>query len=249
MLLGQGATDTLFSLQQGFDNWQHALTKRSRKRSIFVGYNGGHVLPGAATAVPPGNSPSGDPCSEQLAGGDFTDLTIRFMDEQLKGRDRGLTGYGEYHLATLGNTCTTVSSVAPDSTHDVGTVATPSAGGPWLAYPVAEGPIRIAGSSYLTGSLTTVGATNRAFYGLAVGTSPADARLVQNNVYPLNVEGAVTGEQRRLELPAVAVDVAEGETLYVMASAVSDTFLGAQGRTPGVVLLEDTVAHLPVVGG
>ena len=95
VLLGQGATDTLFSLQQGFDNWQHALTKRSRKQSIFVGYNGGHVLPGAATAVPPGNSPSGDPCSEQLAGGDFTDLTIRFMDEQLKGRDRGLTGYGD----------------------------------------------------------------------------------------------------------------------------------------------------------
>ncbi len=80
-----------------------------------------------------------------------------------------------------------------------------------------------------------------------MGTSPADARLVQNNVYPLNVEGAVTGEERRLELPAVAVDVAEGETLYVMASAVSDTFGGAQSRTPGVVLLEDTVAHLPVV--
>ena len=248
VLLGQGATDTLFSLQQGFDNWQQALTKRSRRQSIFVGYNGGHVLPNAAVAVPPGNSPSGDPCSAQLAGGDFTDLTIRFMDEQLKGRDRGLTGYGDYHLATLGNTCTTVSSVAPDTTRDVGTVATPEVAGPWLAYPVAEGPIRIAGSSYLTGALTTIGATNRAFYGLAVGTSPADARLVQNGVYPLDVEGVVMDEERRLELPAVAVDVAEGETLYVMASAVSDIFGGAQSRTPGVVLLEDTVAHLPVVG-
>ncbi len=205
------------------------------------------MLPGASVAVPPGNSPSGDPCSEALAGGDFTDLAIRFMDEQLKGRDRGLDGYGDYHLATAGNTCTTVSSVRPDTAVDVGTVATPASGGPWLSYPVVEGPIRVAGSSYLTGSLTTVGATNRAFYGLAVGTSPATARLVQNNVYPLNVDGVVQGEERRLELPAVAVDVPAGQTLYVMVSAVSDVFGGAQSRTPGVVLLEDTVAHLPVV--
>ncbi|MEJ7796058.1 MAG: CocE/NonD family hydrolase [Nocardioides sp.] len=248
VLFGQGATDTLFSLQQGFDNWRKALTKRSRSKSIFVGYNGGHVLPGAAAAVPPGNSPSSDPCSKELGGRDFERLSIRFMNEHLKGRDTGLTGYGRYHLATPDSTCTTVSSVRPNQTREVGTVATPEAGSPWLAYPVAEGPIRIAGSSYLTGDLTTLGATNRAFYGLAVGTSPADAKLVQNNVYPLNVDGVVTGQKRRMQLPAVAVDVAEGENLYVIASAVSDTFGGAQSRTPGVVLLENTVAHLPVVG-
>jgi ABC-2 type transport system ATP-binding protein len=130
----------------------------------------------------------------------------------------------------------------------VGTVATPSGAPAWVAYPVTEGPVRIAGSAHLTGDLTTLGVTNRAFYGLAVGTSPADAELVQNNVYPLSVDGVVTGEQRRLELPAVAVDVPAGQTLYVIASGVSETFLGAGGRTPGVVTLDNTVAHLPVIG-
>lgn len=245
VLMGQGTTDTLFNLQQGFDNWQQALTARARRTSIFVGYNGGHVLP---PTLPPGNNPSGDPCSAELGGGDFEDLALRFMDEQLKGRRTGLRGYGDYHLATLGNTCTTVDRVAPTETHSVGTVVTASGTPAWLSTPVVEGPVRIAGSAYLTGDVTTVGPDlNRAFYGLAVGTSPADAKLVQNNVYPLSVEGAVTGERRRVELPAVAVDVPAGQTLFLLASATSATFLGASGRTPGIVTIEDTEVHLPVV--
>jgi hypothetical protein len=34
----------------------------------------------------------------------------------------------------------------------------------------------------------------------------------------------------------------------VLASPVSDTFVGMGSRTPGAVVLENTVAHLPVVG-
>jgi ABC-2 type transport system ATP-binding protein len=244
-LLGQGTTDTLFDLQQGLDNWHHALTRRARKRSIFVGYNGGHVIP---SVVPPWKQVTSDPCSSKLGSAGFGDLALRFMDEQLKGKDRSLRGYGRLHLATPASTCTTVRSVRPDTTYDVGTVATPEGAGPWLASPVAEGPVRIAGSAYLTGNLTTLGAVNRAFYGLAVGTSPLDATLVQNNVYPLNVWGLVTEQPHRVRLPAVAVDVPAGQTLYVIASAQSDVFVGMGSRTPGVVLLEDTVAHLPVVG-
>jgi hypothetical protein len=138
--------------------------------------------------------------------------------------------------------------VAPDRTYAVGTVATTEAGGAAIPYKIAEGPLRIAGSSYLTGTLTTVGANNRAFYGLAVGTSEADAHLVQNNVLPLNELTAVVGQQRRIDLPAVAIDVPAGQSLYVLASPVSDTFAGMGSRTPGAILLENTVAHLPVVG-
>ena len=50
VLFGQGTTDSLFPLQQGLANWQDAITPRARRRSIFVAYNGGHVLPGAAAA-------------------------------------------------------------------------------------------------------------------------------------------------------------------------------------------------------
>ncbi len=62
VLMGQGATDSLFNLQQGLTNWRTALTDRARRNSIFVGYNGGHVLP---SAFPAGVEVSGDPCSAQ----------------------------------------------------------------------------------------------------------------------------------------------------------------------------------------
>ena len=71
----------------------------------------------AGTCCPPvlpqGTDVSSDPCSERLAGGDFAALARQFMDEQLKGRDRGLGGYGRYHLATRDSTCTTVGVGAP----------------------------------------------------------------------------------------------------------------------------------------
>ncbi|MCW2842792.1 MAG: peptidase, partial [Nocardioides sp.] len=114
---------------------------------------------------------------------------------------------------------------------------------------IAKGPIRIAGSSYLTGTLTALGADNRVFYGLAVGTTPADAHLVQNNVLPLNQPGPVNGEERRVTLPSVAVDVPAGQSLYILATPISDTFVTMGSRTPGAVIFEDTVLHLPVVGG
>jgi len=245
VLLGQGTTDSLFPLQQGLANWRHALTRKARRHSIFVGYNGGHVLP---AVFPRGVNVTSDPCSRKLAGGSFERLSLRFFDEQLRNRDTGLRGYGKLHLATPDSTCTTVRSVAPDTTYDVGTVAVPEAVGVPLHFKVAEGPLRIAGSSYLTGSLTAIGANNRAFYGLAVGTSEADAHLIQNNVLPLNETSPVVGERRRVDLPAVAIDVPAGQSLHVLASPVSDTFVGMGSRTPGAIVLDDTVLHLPVVG-
>jgi len=245
VLLGQGTTDTLFPLQQGLANWQKAITSRARKHSIFVAYNGGHVLP---ALLPAGIRVTSDPCSKRLAGGDFRDLSVRFFNETLKHRDTGLGGWGKLHLATPASTCTTVDSVAPDKEYAVGPVATTTAAGLPLAYEVAEGPLRVAGSPYLTGSVTALGVQNRAFYGLAVGTSPLTAKLVQNNVLPLNEPSPVTGVPRRVALPSVAVDVPRGQKLFLVATAISDTFALMGSRVPGVVLIDDTVVHLPVVG-
>ena len=245
VLLGQGATDTLFNLQQGLTNWRTAITDRARRRSIFVGYNGGHVLP---QVFPQGVSVTSDPCSTKLAGSDFEALSIRFFDEVLKGRDTGLGGWGKVHLATPDSTCTTVTSPAPDSSVGLGTVATPAAAGPPIAYEIASGPYRIAGSAHLTADVTSLGVNARAFYGLAIGSSPADAHLIQNNVMPINEPTPVVGERRRIELPAVAVDVPAGQKLYLLVSAVSDTFAGMGSRAPGVIVLENTQVHLPTVG-
>ncbi|MDP2775014.1 MAG: peptidase S15, partial [Nocardioides sp.] len=217
-----------------------------RKQSIFVGYNGGHVLP---SLLPQGVNVTSDPCSKRLGGGDFRDLTVKFFDRVLKGRSVALRGLGKVHLATPSSTCTTVSSVAADKKYAVGTVATTAgpAGVP-VPYPVAEGPIRIAGSPFLTGKVTALGVDNRAFYGLAVGTSPLDAKLIQNNVLPLREVDPVTGVTRRITLPSVAVNVPAGQTLYLIASPISDTFVTMGSRTPGAVVIDDTVVSLPVVG-
>ena len=59
---------------------------------------------------------------------------------------------------------------------------------------------------------------------------------------PLNELAPVTGQPRRIELPAVAVDVPAGKTLYVVASPLSETFAGMGSRTPGAVVLQDAVA-------
>ncbi|WP_107771118.1 alpha/beta hydrolase family protein [Nocardioides sediminis] len=244
VLLGQGTTDTLFPLEQGLANWRRALTPRARRDSIFVAYNGGHVLPGL---LPRGISVTSDPCSQRLAGGDFEALSRRFFDEQLKGRRTGLRGYGRLHLATPASTCTTVRSPEPTEALPVGTVVSPTAAGAPIAYEIAPGPLRLAGTPHLTGSLTALGVHNRAFYGLAVGTSPADATLVQNNVLPVDEPGPVVGQERRVALPSVAVDVPAGQRLYLLVSALSDTFVGMSSRTPGVVTIEETQAHLPLL--
>jgi ABC-2 type transport system ATP-binding protein len=246
VLFGQGTTDSLFPLQQGLANWQDAITKRARALSMFVGYNGGHVLP---SVLPAGVNVTSDPCSMKLGGGDFRDLTVKFFDARLKRQPTKLTGFGKIHLATPTSTCTTVSSVAATKKYAVGTVATTAgpAGAP-VPYAVAEGPIRIAGSPYLTGSVTALGTDNRAFYGLAIGTSPLDAHLIQNNVLPIREVDPVTGVTRRVVLPSVAVNVPAGQTLYLIASSVSDTFATMGSRTPGAVVIDDTVVSLPVVG-
>ena len=244
VLFGQGITDTLFPLHQGLQNFAKALTPRARAQSIFVGYNGGHVLP---NAFPQAVAPSDDPCSKQLGGGSFRDLTVKFFDHALKGRPTTLSGYGAYHLATAGSTCTTTRSVEANKAFPVGTVATTAGAGAPLAFEVAKGPLRLAGTPYLDGTMYAAGVNNRAFYGLAIGTSPADAKLVQGNMLPINELLPVTGAKRSIELPSVAVDVPAGQTLYVLATAVSDMFVGMGSRTPGAVVLQDAVVRLPLV--
>ncbi len=244
VLFGQGETDNLFPLHQGLQNWQKALTASARSRSIFVGYNGGHVLPSVA---PVGYGTAGDPCSAKLAKGSFSDLAIRFMREKLKGARTGLTGYGLYHLATADGACVTVRSVAPDTSYDVGTVATAQGASAPLPFKVADGPLRVAGTSYLDGVVTTAGVNNRAFFALAVGATPATAQIVQNNVLPFNELLPVNSEKRTIELPSVAFDVPSGSSVYLVATGFSDMFAGMGNRTSGAVLIQSAKVRLPVV--
>ncbi|HVS67493.1 MAG TPA: alpha/beta hydrolase [Mycobacteriales bacterium] len=245
VLFGQGITDELFPLDQGLKNWAYALTPRARKQSIFVGYNGGHVLP---NAFPQTIQPSGDPCSKQLTHGkDFTALTVEFFNRYLKHEDVKLPGRNEYHLATAAGTCTTTRSVTPNRTVSVGTVATPELAGPPIATKVADGPLRIAGTPYLSGTVTALGVNNRAFYALGIGTSPADAKIVQGDMYPWASTVPVNGISGRVELPSVAVNVPQGQSLFIIAAATNDMYAGFGSRTPGAVIFDNAKVSLPVV--
>jgi ABC-2 type transport system ATP-binding protein len=245
VLFRQGITDELFPLEQGLHNFAKALTPRARARSIFVGYNGGHVLP---NVYPSSVQPSGDPCSAELTGGkDFTALTIAFFDHALKRKKSTVGGYGQYHLATAAGACTTTTSVTPTRTVPAGTVATTELASPPLATKLVDGPVRIAGTSYLDGIVTALGVNNRAFYALGIGTGPADVKVVQGNVLPWSSMQPVVGAPARIELPSVAVDVPAGQSLYVVAMGTNDMFAGFGSRTPGAVVLQDAKVELPVV--
>ena len=244
VLLGQGISDNLFNLNEGLKNYDQALTPAARAQSLFVGYNGGHALP---NALPAGFAGSGDPCSKQLGGGSFSALAQRFMQENLKGVATGLSGFGDYHLATAGDRCQTVSSVQPNQSVSLGTVATPAAAGAPIAYELAAGPLKVAGQPLVDAAVTSAGVHNRAFFALSVGTTPLDAKVVSNNVMPIDEPLPVTGAARTIELPAVAVDVPAGQKLFLTVSPVSDMFAAHGSRTPGALVLQDTVVRLPLV--
>lgn len=244
VLFGQGITDNLFNLNQGLNNFQHALTDDARAKSIFVGYNGGHVLP---AAFPTGNGVGGDPCSKELGGGSFAALSRQFFMEELKGAAHTLTGRGSYHIATADGRCQDVDSVAANTDYPAGTIITNTGPGAPQAVKLADGPLTVTGAPSLTAKVTSAAVEGRAFFALSVGTTPADAKIVQGNMLPIREQLPVTGAVRNVQLPAVAVDVPPGQSLFLTVSPFSDMSFGHGSRTPGALLLENVVVHVPLV--
>ncbi|MPZ00601.1 MAG: peptidase S15 [Actinophytocola sp.] len=243
VLLYQGISDNLFPLDQAIKNFDRALTDRARRNSILVGYNGGHALP---NVLPLGSAVSGDACSEQLAGS-YEELELRFYQENLLGAPRTLTGHGRYHMMTSGGECVSVDSVAPTTESDLPDITTTTAAGVPQAVKIADGPLTIAGTPQVHALVTALGLDARAFFALSVGTSPADAQVIQNNVMPHREESINLGTRRSIELPSVAATIGEGESLFLTVSPTSDMFAVHGSRTPGGLRLEDVTASLPVV--
>ena len=258
MLVYQGATDNLFNLNQGIKNFEQAMTSRARARSMFVAYNGGHAGP---SAFPTGDYRTGDPCAARLLGATpqpdnssatspigsaagYEDIALRFFREELKGERTSLPGRGSYHLATHAGGCVTARSIGADHAVALGSIRTPSGLGAPLFTEVATGPFTVAGIPEVEASVATVGLDTRIFLGLAVGATPADARVVQNNLMPLHEPSAVVGAPRRIELPGVAVEVPPGQHLYLVVSGFYDMSFANGARTPGAVALDNVVLRL-----
>ena len=249
VLFGQGGTDNLFPLSEGMKNFRTAITSKARSKSIFVSYVGGHNLP---SLLPFGTSLDmplavTGPCPAALGSAAFSDLGRRFLERNLMGKATGLTGFGKYHLAAVGGRCVTVSDVAPNATRSVADVITTVGVGVPVAYPIAKGPLTVAGMPTIDASISTIGLDNRAFVALSVGTSRLDARIVQNNMLPIRQTGIVTNKARTgMELPAVAVDVPANQKLFLTVTPISDMSAGFGSRVVGAMTLRNVKVNLPL---
>lgn len=104
--------------------------------------------------------------------------------------------------------------------------------------PVAKGPITVAGIPRLSARVSTLTQDAGAFLALSVGTTPLDAKVIQNNTLPLREKAPVRKAYRTLDLPGIAVDVPAGKTLYLTVSPVADMYAGQNGRVPGMIKLD-----------
>lgn len=245
VLIRQGNTDTLFNLNQGLHSFERALTDGARERSLFVGYNGGHVLP---AVLPASTGGEGDPCSATSAAGDFGQLTRDFFRAVVDGTDTTALLPAPVNLATADGTCLHVEALDDLRVRLDGTIgATTGLGAPQYV-PIAEGPVTVAGIPTMDATVTSVGADQRVLAGLATGTSPSDASVVGGQFLPIRELVPVVGEERTdIELPAVAVEVPAGQTLFLVVSPIVDTYVGHGSiRSPGAILLEDVRVTLPV---
>jgi ABC-2 type transport system ATP-binding protein len=244
VLIGQGASDNLFNLNQGLQNFDKALTSQARKRSLFVGYNGGHTLP---AVLPPGFATPGDPCSIALGSPNFANLAQRFLALNLKHQNTGLTGFGKYHLATADARCLTLRNLAPDRRFKVRKVITTANVGLPINIELAKGPITVAGVPRLKTKVSTLLPDAAAYFALSVGTSPLTARVVQNNTLPLREPTPVRGARRTVELPGIAVDVPAGKSLYLTVAPTADMYAGQNGRIPSPLLLTNSMVEVNTV--
>ena len=249
ILLGQGLNDNLFNFNEAWKNLERALTRKARSRSLVVGYNGGHALP---NVLPIGAAGNGDDCS---GDGGFAGLRHRFFSAVRAGENPGRLLPAKYNLSTTSDSCVRTERVDVRKAHPVGvdatvtrgTATTTGAGAP-QHHEIAKGPMTIAGVPTLDATVTSVGADQRVFFAISVGSSPTNAKVVQNNTMPLRELLPVVRQRRTIELPGIAVEVPAGQNAYLTISPVSDMFFGhGSVRTPGVVTLEDMTVNLPVV--
>lgn len=246
VLVRQGATDTLFNLNQGLDIFNKAVTDEARQESYFVGYNGGHVLPGA---FPRSMGTAGDACSP----GGFTNLTIAFFKRVFAGESTEGLMDARYNLTTAaGDECLRMDSMDQESIAvdplGTGSFATTAGAGAPLNFEVAQGPLTVSGVPSLSGTATALGLDSRAFFGLSVGTSPADARVIDNQLMPLRVLRQSVDVPFELDLAGLAIELDEGESLFLTVTPIADMFAGTASRTSAGLVLSGVELSLPSPG-
>ncbi len=251
-LISQGEPDNLFPLNQAVDNWQRTLTDDARAESLLLGHLTGHTLP---SVVPPGNAvPTGNPCADAFGG--MTELRLAFFDVHLRDRAADLPD-APVNLATEDGACVSMDDLPGTSPHAVGEdllVNAGPAGAPVrAAIDGSSGPSTVSGIPTLEATVDvtrpypSVAQPVRVFVGIAVGASPADARVLGNQWMPIQLPGPGTYSVS-MDLAGVSDEVAAEESLYLVVSPTVDQFAHNPSRAPALVELTDITVGLPLVG-
>lgn len=249
VLIGQGITDNLFNLNEGWHNFEDVLDPDAREASYFVGYNDGHALPSVLPRGGPGSvAQPADRCTTEAGYTSFDDLVLAFMENKLKGAGNPMPS-STYNLATADNqSCLHAETIGPTGTVELGLpLVTPTGAGAPVYIPVAQGPVTLAGIPTLSGDLVSAGVDQRAFIGLAVGTTPADAELLSNNLMPVRSFLPGVQEGYTTELAGISADLQPGQTLYLVVTATADQFVHHGSRVPGGLVLQDASLGLPIL--
>jgi len=243
VLFNQGETDNLFNLNQGWKNMEITLTPEARAQSVFIGFLGGHALP---TVHPIGMGGSGNPCADPYGG--FGSLSRAWFRHHLMNSNEDLPSAG-YHMATQGGDCVNTASLDATTTVDAGDIlASTSSAGPIQQIALAQGPLTLSGIPTLDATVTSLSALDaRAFFGLSIGTTPADARVIAHNMMPLRAQGIIIEQSTHIELPGLAITIPAGQTLYLTTTPTNDMYFAHSARTPGAMLLQNTQVNLPIV--
>ena len=171
---------------------------------------------------------------------DLPQPRLGWQSHQGPGRLQGLSGFGSYHLSTADGRCLTQHSLTPNKRYRIGNVSTALP----TAVKLATGPITVAGVPRLDAKVSSLLPDAGTFFALSVGTTPLDAKIVQNNTMPLREQQVVHGVRRWIELPGVAVDVPAGKSLFLTVSPVADMYAGQNGRVPSALTLTHATLSL-----
>ena len=248
VLFGQGTTDGLFNLQQGLTNWRTAITDRGPQAQHLRRLQ---RRPRAARRSSRRASTStSDPCSKKLAGGDFR----RAVDPVLRRDSSRARTPGS--AATASSTSPLRTAPARPSRRPApDTDGRPRHGGQPdrgrradrlrdRARAASASPGRRTSPAKLTATARQPRVLRPRRRHLARRRAPgpeqrdADQRHRARRRQP---------ERPRSSCPPSPSTSRRARRCTSWSSAVSDTFVGMSSRVPGVVVLDETKVHLPVV--
>lgn len=258
VLAMQGATDTLFPLNEAWTNFATVLTPEARERSMLVSHRAAHALP----VYQEGATAAGKPCdetpglcstrAENPCLGTPTWYAATFQAEWFRHHLAfAAADFGpRVQLATHEGECFRFDAL-PASLAWLDVASATPAGTPIalpamarVALKLADGPIALAGIPALNATVATPNPDARLFFALGIGASASDVRIAGDQWMPWRGRA---GAIESLELAGVVESVPAGKSLFLVVAPFHELHAAHGTRAAGGVVLSDARVGLPIV--